>query len=60
VPLPKTRATHINEIEAKFALSALKLKYQEKRLANSKPALTSVNKLAKKGNLQKYAHFSPK
>lgn len=48
-PLPQ-KPTHINEQDAKFAISALKLKYQEKRLANSKPSLSSVaTKIAKKG-----------
>jgi hypothetical protein len=46
----KPKPIHINEIEAKFAMSALKLKYQERRFA--KPAICIVNKIAKKGKLR--------
>lgn len=42
-------ASRINEQEAKFAMTALKLKYQEKRLANARPAKSLITMLTKKG-----------
>lgn len=42
-------ASRINEHDARFAMTALKLKYQEKRLANARPAKSLITMLTKKG-----------
>ncbi|CAG7834068.1 unnamed protein product [Allacma fusca] len=45
------KPNRINEQDARFAMTALKLKYQEKRMAKTKPALSVAvaSKLTKKG-----------
>lgn len=43
--------SRINEQDAKFAMTALKLKYQEKRLASARPAKSLITMLTKKGKM---------
>ncbi|ODM89757.1 Protein Jumonji [Orchesella cincta] len=48
VPQISPSASRINEQDARFAMTALKLKYQEKRLANARPAKSLITMLTKK------------